>query len=195
MEIPTLIRKLSGLSKLALDQTGTPEGDNARRQMELMAEKAGVKITPEQLAYHEVSLDSLNELDGDLAAMLGEMTNTEASKLKMGGKIKFKGIRVCVEEAERHFIRISQGMNRMAAFTSMGYLAGAIGPTRFMEYVDKAQGAGNASDVLRKTLEDSEEETKKFNAFDETPTDQESGMMKTVLTNTAEVQLWKSLKT
>ena len=43
MKIPKLIRKLSGLYKLAVGQAGKPEGENARRQMDKMLENSSVR--------------------------------------------------------------------------------------------------------------------------------------------------------
>ena len=195
MEIPTLIRKISGLFKLASGQAGTPEGENARRQMDRMLEKQEVKISDEQLEHHEVTVDKLNDMDGDLAAMIADITNTVAYTLKTDkDQIRFKGVRVCVLEAEREFLKASQGMNRMASFVTLGYLAGTVGPERFMKYITDAQKAGGTSDVLKETLAQSEEEAKKFNAFDEKPTDQEGEVVLAATAAADEMKFWESLK-
>jgi hypothetical protein len=195
MKIPSLIRKLSGLFKLATGQAGTPEGDNARRQMNKMLETQDVKISDEQLEQHEVTVDKLNDMDGDLATIIADMTNTVAYALKTDkGVIRFKGVRVCVLEAERVFVKTSQGLNRMAAYVSLGYLAGSVGVERFQKYIMDAQKAGKTSDILKETLAQSEEESKKFNALDTEPTDQEGKVVVAATLAAEEMKFWESLK-
>lgn len=195
MNIPSLIRKLSGLYKLATGQAGTAEGDNARRQMNRMLEKAKVEIPDDQLEWLEIEVDTLNELDGDLASMIAGMTNTDAYKLKTDGDIiRFRGVRVCVEEAERIFIQTSQGMNRMAAFMSLGYIAGSLGPDVFLDYIEQAQKTGGASSTLEKGLEDAEEQAKKFNALDQDPTEQEGKVVQAATAAADTVTLWEKLE-
>lgn len=195
MEIPTLIRKVSGLFKLATGQAGTPEGDNARRQMDRMLEKQKIKLADEQLEQHEVTVDKLNPMDGDLATIIADITNTVAYSLKTDKEqIRFKGVRVCVLEAERAFVKASQGLNRMAAYVSLGYVAGTVGPERLQKYIMDAQKAGKTSDILKETLAQSEEESKKFNPLDEEPSDEEGKVVLAATAAVDEMKFWESLK-
>lgn len=190
MEIPKLIRKLAGLYKLAVGQAGKPEGDNARRQMDKMLENSSVKITDDMLASHEVLCECSSDWDGDLAQVVAMITRTDCAQLKIG-KIRFRGTRVSVEEAERNYNKLRDAMYRISAFAVLGYMAGSFGEDVLDEYMNSVPTRSESKPADEATIK-----SRMHEVFSREATDAEGELAEAAgLAGSKDpVKLWESLK-
>jgi hypothetical protein len=194
MDIPKIIRKLFGLAKIARGQAGTPEGDNAQRMVDVMLERHPLNLPQDGLVRTEVRVPMENDYDRDLAALLSKSTNTEAYVFKTTKEIRFSGIKVCVDEAVKHYTAQRATLERLTAFTVLGYLMGSFGEEAIGEHIKEA---AEVSKTVETGLEEAKEQAEAVKGtFDEMPTDEEEEMVGAAASVGARspLTLWEGLK-
>jgi len=193
MDIPKLIRKLKGLCKLAVRQAGKPEGENARAHMDTMMENSSVKITDEMLEDHEALCECTNDWDVDLAKITAMITGADAARLK-NGKIRFRGTRVSVEEAEKHYIKQRDAMYKTSVVAVLGHMMGSFGKDVLDEWLSQS---GDVSETVKVGMEESENNSRIQDAFSGGPTDVDGELLVAAAVAGAKdpIKLWGGLET
>lgn len=198
LDIPKLLRKLSGLHNIASGQGDTPEGDNAQRQLDRMVEKAGVNLPEGSLEPHELSVDKKNDWDVDLLQLICLATHTEGGRLKSTpDKLRIKGLKIAVLEAEKHFYEQRKAVERLLGFVAMGYFMGSFGRDTFLEYLKKAAETGDISETLEAGLQENQERAEaEQEDVDVAPTKDEAATVKAAAVAGAKsrAQFWENLK-
>jgi len=194
MDILKFIRKLAGLHKLAKDQAGTPEGDTAQSMMDKLLEGKNITLPEGGLDHHETTLKKKFDWDGDLAQIISRMTRTEAVAYKIDDtKILFRGLRVSVEEAEKHFLFQRDQLERLLGFVTVGYMMGAFGKD-FLDYLEEAES--KKSSTVAAGLQENADRAEKAKNSTEDPTAGESASLTAAagVGKNHPVKLWESLK-
>jgi len=192
LEIPKIIRRLFGLHKLATDQAGTNEGDNAQRMMDAMMEKHGVQIPADDLVHGTALVKKEKDWDTDLAVLISKATHTEAHILKTG-EIRFSGIKIAVDEAVKHYEQQKFKMERIMGFSALGYMMGAFGEEAMQEHI---KSSSEKSQTVESGIEEAKAQAEKKSIFDDKPTEDEGEMVGAAGIVGAQdpVIYWKGLK-
>ena len=193
MDVPKIIRRLFGLNKLATDQAGTNEGDNAQRMMDAMLEKHGLSLPDGGLVQSETRVALENDWDTDLAVLISKATHTEAHIFKDAKEIRFRGIKIAVDEAVKHYEQQRFKMERIMGFSALGYMMGAFGEEAMEDHI---KGSSEKSQTVEAGIEEAKAQAEKKSIFDEEPTEDEGEMVGAagIVGAKDPVIYWKGLK-
>lgn len=189
VDIPKTIRRLFSLHKIVADQDGTPEGENARRAMEAMMVSHDIVISDDDLKTIEVLYDREHDWEADLAAILAKATHVEAHVIS--DQIRFRGIKVAVDEASRHYEEHRDRMERLSGLTVIGYMLGAFEQLA----MDHIKGSETSPTVQAGADEASGREAARRLALEAEPTKQEGEVVHAVskIGMDHQLSLWKGL--
>ncbi len=179
-----LLGRLSNLRKMAVDQEGFPEGENAARMAAKMQEEHGLCLEEGALDMHEASVKLANEWDMDVARVIARMLPVEVRPGK--DEAVYRGIKVAVDEAVKHYDVVHGGIERALGFTVVGYLIGSFGPD-VLEYI----GTSDTSSALKAGAEAHAEQGEK----DDEMTEEELKLMLDASKVGDLIQLWEGLQT
>ena len=174
MEIPKIIRRLFGLNKLATDQAGTHEGNNAQRMMDVMLEKHDLNLPEGALVQSETRVPLENDWDTDLAVLISKATHTEAHIFKDTKEIRFRGIKIAVDESVKHYEQQKFKMERIMGFSALGYMMGAFGEEAMQEHI---KSSSEKSQTVESGIEEAKAQAEKKSIFDDKPTEDEGEMV------------------
>lgn len=136
-DIPKLLRRLAALHNIAVDQAETPEGKNASRMMASLMESHALDVSAEDLESFEIRCDNDHDWERDLAQLISRSTQTQLDIID--GKLRFRGLRIAVEEAVEHYEAHRKACRRLVAFTAVGYMIGTFGAETFAAHVRESQ--------------------------------------------------------
>lgn len=170
-DIPKILRRLAALHNIAVDQAETPEGQNASRMMASLMESHGLDVPAEDLEPFEVRCDNDHDWERDLARLISGATHTQVAVID--GKLRFRGIRVAVEEAVEHYEAHRKACRRIVAFAAVGYMIGTFGAEAFSAYVREAK---ELSATIREAQE-AEDDADDDDLFSQKPSDAEDGLI------------------
>lgn len=160
--------------------------------MDSMLKNSSVKITDEMLESHEVLCESSNDWDGDLAQLVAMVTHTEVAKLKTG-EIRFRGTRVSVEEAEKHYTHQRDSMYRLGAFAILGHMMGSFGKEALDEWIGQDN---DVSETVKAGIKEAEDKSQMQDIFSQEPSEAEGDLVIAAALAGAKdpVKLWEGLK-
>ena len=146
MEFIKLLNRLAKLHRIAENQKGTPEGDNARAMFLRFKEDSPIKIEDDAFDFVEKTIDIKMDWDGDVASILAQELGVGAHGIKQNQRVVvFSGIKILVDEAVKHYSRIQKELERMTGFAALGFLFRAFGP----DVVHRVIASKDVSDSLR----------------------------------------------
>jgi hypothetical protein len=183
-KITRLLGRLSNLHKMAVDQKGFPEGENAARMAAKMQEDHGLCLEEGALDMHEASVKLGEDWDRDTARVIATILPVEVSI--RGDEAVYRGIKVAVDEAVKHYESINAGLERVIGYTVLGYLVGTLSPKVVMAYIDSA----DASSTLKAGAEVHAEQSEK----EDDMTDGEVKLMLEAVKVGDPIELWKGLQ-
>jgi hypothetical protein len=93
-------------------------------------ERHKVRIPDEDLVEAEAFCEKSNDWDRDVASLIAQATGTAVGVLD--GKIRFKGVKVAVDEAATKYKKHRDIAERLSGFTIIGYLVGVFGEEAVM---------------------------------------------------------------
>ncbi len=178
-----LLGRLSNLWKMAVDQAGFPEGENAARMAAKMQEDHGLSLGEGALDMHEASVKLENEWDVDIARVIARALPVEVRASE--GQATYHGIKVAVDEAVKHYDAVHDGVERALGFTVVGYLIGSFGPN-VLDYLSSSDTSG----ALKAGAEAHAEQGKK----DDEMTEEELKLMLDASKVGDLIQLWEGLQ-
>ncbi len=139
MDVLKIIKRLFSLHKIANDQPGSPEGDNAERMKLSLMERHKVQIPEGDLVESEAFCEQDNDWNKDVASLIGQATGTDVYVID--GKIRFKGVKVAVDEAATKYKKHRDIAERLSGFTIIGYLVGVFGEEAVKPMVSSADAS------------------------------------------------------
>jgi hypothetical protein len=132
-DVPKILRRLAALKRIAVDQEGTPEGDNAERMVVSLLETCPLNLADDALDLHEQAVTRVHDWEGDLIRIIGGIAQVD---VQIDNKITVRGIRVAVEEAVRLYEKHRTMLEGMTAYAVLGYLFGAFDSGQVLDYLN-----------------------------------------------------------
>lgn len=187
-DIAKLLRRLSALFKISVDQDGTPEGENAARMMATLRDSHGLDVFAHDLEDVEIWCDNDHDWERDLARLISNGTHTQVDVLD--GKLRFRGLRVAVEEAVAHYEAHRKTCRRLVAFTAVGYMIGTFGAEAFNTYRREAKELSATIQEAQQADDDDDD------LFSREPSDAENGLIVAAgrVGKTEPITFWGKLK-
>lgn len=136
-DVPKILRRLAALKKIAVDQAGTPEGENAGNMMAKLLEAHPLRLASSALDLHEQTVTRVHDWEADLVRLIAHLTHCDVQVAAT--EIIVRGLRVAVEETVRKYEKHRAMLESMAAYAVLGYLFGAFDSDYVFAYL-KDQG-------------------------------------------------------
>ena len=189
MEFLKLLNRLAKLHRIAENQKGTPEGDNARAIFLRFKEDSPIKLEDDAFNFVVETVDIKMDWEGDVAIMLAEELGISAnSPTRDPGVVVFRGMKIIVDEAVKHYSRIQKELERITGFAALGFLFRAFGP----DVVARILGSENVSDSLRAGAEMQSGIQSAHDTSD--PSDAETKFMMEAAKLSEPIEFWQQVK-
>ncbi len=146
MEFLKLLNRLAKLHRIAENQKGTPEGDNAHAMFLRSKEDSPIKLEDDAFDSVEKTMDIKMDWDGDVARILAQELEIKVHGLENNHRVVvFGGIKILVDEATRHYSRLQKELERITGFATLGFLFRTFGP----DVAHRIIGSDDVCDSLR----------------------------------------------